>query len=185
MTVRDPSERVCLNLVATLGDRLTDAPTEHLTTPRDLDKWLQAHRLPGRRATAADLQAAIRLREAIQSLVAAAVESRPPGAPELSIVNAAAVRTPSSHLLWHEGEFTASGSRPAVGELLGVIATDLMNLLTGPERSRLRQCEATGCATPFLSRDGGRPRRWCSSATCGNRARVSAHRRRARASAAE
>lgn len=185
MAVRDPSERVCLNFVATLTDRLTDAPTEHLTTARDLDRWLRAHGLAGERATAAHLLVAHELRESMHALVSAAVTLRSPEAADLRTVNDAARRAPSSHLLWRKGEFTAVGLQPPVDGLLGIIATDLMNLLTGPDRSRLRQCEAEGCSTPFLSHDGGRPRRWCSSATCGNRARVSAHRARARAGASE
>lgn len=181
MTVRTPSDRVCLDLVATLGDRLTEAPSEHLARTRDLDKWLRDHGLTGARAATTDLAQARELREAIHALVTAAIELRSPEPADLTVVRHAAARAPTSDLLWQGREFTTSDRHRPVSALLGVIATDIMNLLTGPDRGRLRQCEAGGCATPFLSHDGGRPRRWCSSAICGNRARVSAHRARARA----
>jgi predicted RNA-binding Zn ribbon-like protein len=37
------------------------------------------------------------------------------------------------------------------------------------------------CRMLFLDRSRGRRRRWCSMAECGNRAKVAAHRERARA----
>ncbi|TDD45950.1 zf-CGNR multi-domain protein [Kribbella antibiotica] len=49
-------------------------------------------------------------------------------------------------------------------------------LLTGPERSHVRTCP--GCGWLFLDARGRR--RWCSMATCGNRAKVRAHAARTR-----
>jgi predicted RNA-binding Zn ribbon-like protein len=74
-------------------------------------------------------------------------------------------------------EVDAPGWRPAV-----LAALDLLALLDDrPER--LRRCEHERCALWFLdtSRNGGR--RWCSMATCGNRAKAQRHYRRARSSA--
>lgn len=56
-------------------------------------------------------------------------------------------------------------------------------LLQSPDFSRLRHCER--CTWLFLNTGRGRGRRWCSMATCGNRAKVAAHRRRAHLAAPE
>jgi len=56
-------------------------------------------------------------------------------------------------------------------------------LLTGGELSRLRGCER--CSWLYLDRSRGRRRRWCSMATCGNRAKAQRHYRRRHAPAGE
>ena len=64
-------------------------------------------------------------------------------------------------------------------QALALIARDLVDLVGGPHRVRLHQCEADVCGTFFVDTSRAGSRRWCSSATCGNRARVAAHRGRA------
>lgn len=44
--------------------------------------------------------------------------------------------------------------------------------------SRIRVCDAPECSTAFFDTTRSRTRRWCSMATCGNRAKVSEHRQR-------
>jgi len=56
---------------------------------------------------------------------------------------------------------------------LALLAADL---LTGPELAHVRTCP--GCGWLFLDARGRR--RWCSMATCGNRAKVRAHAARTR-----
>jgi hypothetical protein len=51
-------------------------------------------------------------------------------------------------------------------------------LLTGPSRAHVRVCPGESCGWLFLDQRGRR--RWCSMATCGNRAKVRAHAARAR-----
>jgi hypothetical protein len=51
-------------------------------------------------------------------------------------------------------------------------------LLTGPSRAHVRVCAGESCGWLFLDPRGRR--RWCSMATCGNRAKVRAHAARAR-----
>jgi predicted RNA-binding Zn ribbon-like protein len=48
------------------------------------------------------------------------------------------------------------------------------------ERARLRTCGLASCGSIFLTPAGRRERRWCSMARCGNRAKVSAYRDRAK-----
>jgi predicted RNA-binding Zn ribbon-like protein len=68
-------------------------------------------------------------------------------------------------------EFTAAHA-------LALLARDGIDVLTGPDAHRLRQCEADPCGTFFFDSARGPHRRWCSSEMCGNRVRVSAYRAR-------
>ena len=61
--------------------------------------------------------------------------------------------------------------------IIGALASDAIDLLTGPARGDIRACGAPGCVLMFLK---DHPRReWCSN-TCGNRARQARHYHRAR-----
>jgi predicted RNA-binding Zn ribbon-like protein len=65
-------------------------------------------------------------------------------------------------------------------QALARVARQAAGDLASPMAQALHACEADDCGALFL--DPGGRRRWCSSATCGNRERVRAHRERARAS---
>ena len=73
--------------------------------------------------------------------------------------------------------WTARGGA-AADAVLAVVARSAIDLLTGPWSERVRRCEAPGCPRLFVARDARR--RWCSSATCGNRVRVARHAARRR-----
>ncbi|MEU2181650.1 CGNR zinc finger domain-containing protein [Streptomyces thermolilacinus] len=68
---------------------------------------------------------------------------------------------------------------PRCAALLAALARDAVELLTDPAaRARLRECEGDDCHRVYLDTSRGARRRWCSSATCGNRDRVARHRAR-------
>ncbi|WP_407935666.1 CGNR zinc finger domain-containing protein [Jatrophihabitans cynanchi] len=77
---------------------------------------------------------------------------------------------------------TAAGrrdsSRTPTSLALARIAREAVGHLTGPERTRLRACSDETCGGIFLDESGRR--RWCSDSLFGSRARVRAHRARAR-----
>ena len=52
------------------------------------------------------------------------------------------------------------------------------SLLRGPDRRLIARCPGDDCGWLFINRQGRR--KWCSMATCGNRAKVRAHAARAR-----
>ncbi|BCJ62770.1 CGNR zinc finger domain-containing protein [Micromonospora endophytica] len=62
-----------------------------------------------------------------------------------------------------------------IGLLLPLLACAraAADLLTSPARTEVRACPAVDCGWLFLDRRGRR--RWCSMATCGNRAKVRAY----------
>lgn len=73
-------------------------------------------------------------------------------------------------------DVTEEGPFPAT--LLTPLAMAAADLLAEGRRERVRPCDAPDCRLWFydVSRNGRR--RWCSMATCGNRAKVAAHYRR-------
>ncbi len=51
-------------------------------------------------------------------------------------------------------------------------------LLASPEHARVHECEAPDCTWLFLDRSRSGRRRWCSMASCGNRAKARRHYRK-------
>jgi predicted RNA-binding Zn ribbon-like protein len=153
-----------------------------------LRAWLAAiaDRLPpsAREADPGRLQEFVDLREAVADLLHAALEGKPPPATALEAVNSAAGRAPVSPVavVDERGRFQGEArfhEADATDVALATLASDAIELLTGPDRSELRACGAPGCVLMFLK---DHPRRtWCS-AVCGNRARQARHYERARRS---
>lgn len=69
----------------------------------------------------------------------------------------------------------------AANALVGLVATQIAALVTQEHPSLLRQCAGPGCTLWFLDRTKAHRRLFCSTSVCGNRAKVSAFRKRQRA----
>ncbi|HUM10800.1 MAG TPA: ABATE domain-containing protein [Myxococcaceae bacterium] len=182
------------------GHRLTD-PREDLATPEDLVSWgLQSGWLDQERAHPMLVEIQVRPAEARASLarvrsfrealfrvfLAASEDSQPAPEPletfEREVRRAWAdrrlVRIPEHGYRWVSPE---SARLDAFIPGLALAASDL---LTGPERRRLRLCEATaldGCGWMFLDTSKNGTRRWCEMATCGNKYKARRHYARVRA----
>lgn len=154
-------------------------PADLLDRPAALAAWLRAqrHRLDWRGAvTRPDLAAVRALRDAIEPLLRARLAHA--GSPPASLQDfnrALAIPATGARLEW-----TRSGPQktpPPAGasrdRLLRSLALDALELLTGPDAEALRECAHPECRLLFVARNARR--RWCASATCGNRARVSRH----------
>lgn len=80
------------------------------------------------------------------------------------------------------------GERPAADSprrALGTIALDAATMLGTPAQvARIRICAADDCSARFYDRSPAGKRRWCSMQSCGNAAKVRAHRARRRATEA-
>ncbi|MEM7417917.1 MAG: CGNR zinc finger domain-containing protein [Gemmatimonadota bacterium] len=61
---------------------------------------------------------------------------------------------------------------------LGVVAREAAQLLGSVAPQRLRQCAAEACERWFVDLSKAGRRKWCSMATCGNRAKASRYRER-------
>jgi len=167
-----PPEPACLRLANTL---ISDRPgRDLLADPASLRAWLSAE---GVGPAGVAVEPFAELRRAVRGLLQSAAEDRAPAEADLRVVNrfaATGLRWPT---LRRDGAATVgdqSGQGSAADQLLGEAARSAIELLTGPDRDRVGACAGAGCRLLFVAAHPGR--RWCSSATCGNRARVARHR---------
>lgn len=164
-----------LDLIATVADR-PGAHRERLQTPDDLDRWLaESELVTTPAASTADLTDARALREAMWSLVERSLADGTPRPADRRLVNEWAARHPHVPQLgpaWSP----ASGGRSDVGTALSALARDAVDLLAGPDRTRIRRCGR--CTLHFVDRSRPGTRRWCSMELCGNRSKAEAYRDR-------
>lgn len=69
----------------------------------------------------------------------------------------------------------------AMGDLVGLLASQLSLLITAEKPELVKRCDGEGCVLWFLDRTKAHRRRFCSAAVCGNRSKVAAFRERERA----
>jgi predicted RNA-binding Zn ribbon-like protein len=93
-------------------------------------------------------------------------------------------------LHYHQLRRRAGGTRYAVAQVgdrldqaRATIASSFAHFLADDAADRLRICANEGCRYLFIDRSPTGRRRWCDMRTCGNQAKVAAHRARARARA--
>ena len=172
------SDRPVLDFLATIAERGT-TDEEKLAAPADLVAWAAesglASDVPA--PTAAQLAAAIALREAMYRLLGASLDGTAPARPDRERVNAAARRPPLAPQLSATGELTRTGT---VDALLATLAGDCLELLGSDDRDLLRRCADARCTRLFVDRSRGRRRRWCDMKGCGDRAKAASYRQRRR-----
>lgn len=167
-----------LDLTATVSGRKRNAPVDSLKSPADLARWLRAAGLGETAPDESDLALARSLREAIYGLVLARKQGIPLNMGDRLTLNALAAGHPPFVALNDDGVATTFGS---VRQLLTGLALEAIALIGTEKSSRLRQCEAESCAVLFLDESRKGERRWCSMASCGNRAKVRSFRQRTQA----
>jgi predicted RNA-binding Zn ribbon-like protein len=169
------SGRVCLDFVATVGERWRRS-FERLLGPEDLARWFVESGLLEDPPSVSERQLAAgrELREAINRLARPGVE---PEAGDRTKLNRWAARAPLAPQLTERDELLWTSKRP-VEAAFATIARDAVDLLTGPLVDRIRECGAPDCALLFVDTSRPGQRRWCSGAACGNRTRTKTYRRR-------
>jgi predicted RNA-binding Zn ribbon-like protein len=90
-------------------------------------------------------------------------------------------------LHYHRLEPADGGSRFTIGQVgddldqaRSAIAGSLAHYVAEHDVERLRICAAADCRWRFIDSSPAGRRRWCDMRTCGNRAKVAAHRARTR-----
>ncbi|RSM89698.1 hypothetical protein DMH04_06960 [Kibdelosporangium aridum] len=173
-----PCGNVALDFVGSLKARRNAAPIEKLGAPSSLDSWFResgvTHNDPG--STPADLQAAVTLREAIYSLVAARLWKTDYDDSALAIVNRAASNPPAVPTLTREGLVVQATAEQA----LSTVARVAIDILSGSDADLLKECGRPECTQVYIDRSRGSRREWCAMETCGNKMKAAAYRARKR-----
>ncbi|GAB1823503.1 CGNR zinc finger domain-containing protein [Herbidospora sp. RD11066] len=169
------SGRRCLDFAGTRKWRRSEAPEEQLLSPADLSAWVEAAGLFDAAPAfgAADLAAAIELREAAYRVASARLDDRRPEGGDVALLNDRARRPRLVPTLLPDGTTRRSGT---LDELLATLAADLIDLLAAPGRPK--RCANPECTRLYLDTSRAENRQWCGMSECGNRAKVRAFRRR-------
>jgi predicted RNA-binding Zn ribbon-like protein len=179
LAFRFDSNQLCLNFVATVGERWRRS-IERLRTPADLGRWLDAARLlehpPA--VTSRQLTQARELREAIWRVAKALIDETTPRRADATLINEWVRRPPLAPQFEPRKRRIRIDAQRPVEQALATIARDAVLLFGGQEAARLRECARPDCATLFVDRSRAGRRRWCTMRSCGNKTKTAAYRRR-------
>lgn len=174
------SGNLCLDFVATVAKRdMSDR--EMLVDAEALQTWLYVAGLPS--ATDLDdgrLDAARELREAINALTRARVDGLRPPATAVDIVNRAGASAPPAPALAYDAATLRPTDPSSTDSVLAVVAREAIDLFSGPFQDRIRRCLGHDCSLYFIDQSRQGSRRWCSMASCGEKASSAAYRQRHR-----
>lgn len=169
------------SFTGTLSERHGNA-VERIPAPHRLVDWLEVNGLAVDSCTAAQLDLARELREAIHAAATAAARQDTLPASAVHVINdrsaqgrAAAILTPEGRRRWR------LSSASCIEDALGVIAADAIGIVAGERDGRLALCASPTCRAAFFDTSRSRTRKWCDMNTCGNRqkkARFQANQRR-------
>jgi predicted RNA-binding Zn ribbon-like protein len=144
---------------------------DQLTTPLALKRWLVANEFiaPGTRVTAADVSAAIELRDLLRALLAGAAKAG-------GLLTALGRRHPL--VVSFEGSATLAPSRGGVAGFRATVSAACASAAIDGSWARLKICDANDCRFVFYDRGRNRLGRWCAMDVCGNRIKTRRHRER-------
>jgi predicted RNA-binding Zn ribbon-like protein len=152
-------------------------PADELATPAQLQKWLQARGLSkrGAKISLSEHREALRLRDALRTLLSAAPADRASAAGPLEALAARfplGITASSDRTL----DLRAIGQRATSG--LGNVLVELVRLSDSGRLERVKTCDSDECRWVFYDRSKPGNRRWCSSDRCGNREKTRNYRDR-------
>ena len=163
-----------LDFVATIASRDTVAE-EKLTSPAELRDWIELTGLvdDAPAVSAADLSAAIELREAVYRAVRAVTDGSSPSRADRELINRYAA---------HPDPIPALGPQRVDrrGDLAAVLSLLARAAIDAATDDRVRFCDGADCTRPYVDTSRARTRRWCGMAGCGDRAKSAAYRARRR-----
>lgn len=167
------------------GDALVDWLRQAGLVPEDRMNEIVDQALPGELDRVADQ--ARDLREWFRALVRRHM-GRAVGAEvlaELAPINRLLERDDVyGRIVLHHGDhlaFEATRRWRTPESLLIPLGEAMARFVVDEDFTQVKACEGESCTLLFIDRTRGRGRRWCSMGVCGNRAKVSAHRRRKKA----
>ena len=144
---------------------------EQLRSAATLTAWFDGHGLGAPRATAADLEHARELREALRAILQHhGGLDLDPAAPQ--VVDAAAERAQLSVTFDDHGDALIAPRAHGVDGALGRLLVLIADAQRDGTWSRLKACPADDCQYAFYDRSRNRSAVWCDMKVCGNRAKV-------------
>ena len=151
---------------------LQDGP-EELTDPNTLQQWLVARRLiePGAHLDAADLKNAIALREAVRGVIGANTGSGVYPV-DLATLNEAAARSRLRPRFGPDGKARLEPDESGAVGAMGRIVAAVYAAMAEPDWRRLKLCGSATCRWVFFDSSRNQSSRWCTMASCGNRAKA-------------
>ncbi|MDI3422656.1 CGNR zinc finger domain-containing protein [Streptomyces luteolus] len=170
---RMDNEVLAFRFTATVSGRAGLTPGERLADPARLKMWLAATGLGVTDVSPKDLKGAVALREAIYRIGSAIAAGGQPESEDVRTLNTMAAAGHAKAALEHGHAVWRLTETTPVRDALGVLATDAVRVLGGPDRDRVKNCEGPGCAGLFLDTSRAANRRWCSMNTCGNKVKKS------------
>lgn len=194
--------RLCLDFANTADWHAGESPVELMPDYAHLIAWSRrADVIDDRQALALLLLAerdpdaanvvhdrAIMLREAIYDIFSALSHERQPDSADVGTINAE-LAIAFDHLVVERrcGGFSWGWSTDIdpLDRFLWPIARSAAEVLTSEDVARVRECAGDPCGWLFLDTSRNRTRRWCSMASCGNRAKARRHYERRRGVKAE
>lgn len=174
-----------IDLINTRALASRGAVEERLDDPERVAGFLDHHDLRRFLGSAPPPVEALKgLRGTLRALAVEIAEGRSPAPADLAALNRILAHGP----VRLEASASASGIgltespiRTGPEALLGAIARSAVRTLAGLEPERLKICPNDGCLWFFYDETRNRSRRWCSSTSCGNVAKVRRYRQRRKA----
>jgi len=159
---------LCLQFVVTGGEG-ERARWETLHAPADLQRWLRICPLALDDVVVADddVVAARRLREAVYQVAVRLAHDEPVRAADIRAIDDVAAAPPLVPVAGLDLQ-RGWGSPVTAAQALSTLARDAIDLFTGPQASRIRQCGGERCGILFVDTSRPGKRRWCSMQRCGN-----------------
>lgn len=187
-TIRINGGRLCLDFSNTATYRGAEVLHDFLASYRDLLTWGGRVGLLSRAELRTKLgwagshpeqaagahAAALRLRAALRNLFLTGPSAA--NLAHITTINAAlADAAASCRITPGAGGYAYAANADAVHWLAGPVAIAAAALATSPDFARVRRCGGQGCEWLFLDLSRAGTRRWCSMASCGNRAKARSH----------
>ena len=158
-------------------------PNEHLPTAERAVEWFATRGLihaESLETTERDLDRILGVRAALREVADAVVEHRAPKRGALDRVNRA-LRARAATELVAGDDGIGIGHRHVgdpIDDALARVTEPLVQELASGNPDRLRVCANDMCRWVFYDESRAGQRRWCSMASCGNRAKAARHRAR-------
>jgi predicted RNA-binding Zn ribbon-like protein len=176
------SGRPSLDLVGTLKWRRDDEE-EQLVDASAWRAWVGASGLRVSLVGPIDgpaLRRVIDVRESLYRALTAVLDGRTVPRADLARLNTVAAGSDPGMRLDARGNVRRAGT---VDQVLTALVRDALDVLSGANRAKLRECVHPRCTRLFIDTSRAGTRRWCGMTECGNKAKVAAFRARRRACA--